>query len=34
MRSRLGPYLLVAPPAAVFLLLFAVPLGSFLVLSF
>jgi spermidine/putrescine transport system permease protein len=34
MRSRLGPYLLVAPAAAVFLLLFAVPLGYFLVLSF
>jgi spermidine/putrescine transport system permease protein len=34
MRSRLGPYLLVAPAAAVFLLLFAVPLLYFLVLSF
>jgi spermidine/putrescine transport system permease protein len=34
MRSRLGPYLLVAPAAAVFILLFAVPLGYFLVLSF
>jgi spermidine/putrescine transport system permease protein len=34
MRSRLGPYLLVAPAAAVFLLLFAIPLGYFLVLSF
>jgi spermidine/putrescine transport system permease protein len=34
MRSRLGPYLLVAPAAAVFVLLFAAPLGYFLVLSF
>jgi spermidine/putrescine transport system permease protein len=34
MRSRLGPYLLVAPAAAVFVLLFAVPLAYFLALSF
>jgi spermidine/putrescine transport system permease protein len=34
MRSRLGPYLLVAPAAAVFLLLFVVPLAYFVALSF